>query len=100
MRKKQTLTLKDIIDVLAETDVTTVPDLYSDGDACYGLADLDNKKIFLQDKMSIQQRKYVVIHELFHMSDYLRGHETDEEETEARGQKLYTKLYGTPYELE
>ncbi len=99
MKRKKTLNLKDIIDILAETDIKTVPDLNHDGDDCYGLAEYDARLVSLQEGMSIQQRKYVLIHELFHMSDYLRGFDTDEEDTDERTNNLYRKLYGCDFEM-
>jgi Zn-dependent peptidase ImmA (M78 family) len=99
MRKANSLTLKELVNILAETEVKQVNILKDeDGEPLYGLADGEKRIILLDKNMSQQQKKFYLLHELFHMSDYLRGFQTDEETTVERTKEQYRRMYGAEYE--
>jgi Zn-dependent peptidase ImmA (M78 family) len=100
MKRLQHLTLKEIINILAETDVRQRFAPLVGNTQVMGYADADNKLIVVDRALQTQTKKYVLLHELYHMSDFIRGLKTDEKYTEQRTNAHYERLYKSRFELD
>lgn len=92
--KLEELTVKAIVQVLADYNFNHVPNLYNQSGELEGLAVPTDKQILVSDRPLINERYNAIIHELFHAYDILRGMKSNENYTLRRADAQAKKLFG------
>jgi hypothetical protein len=91
------LSLKDVIDTLADYDFTHESGKVMNIIEAWGVTDPHTKNIIINDSQSSAGRKKTIIHEFIHTQYYAKSVETGgpfEEQVDAKAKALFKKLYG------